>query len=63
MSYSEAETVTSQLSHTELARPPAGWQEGQFTVPYVSYAQDEFSSSVQRIFLLAAFHAEDVNLA
>lgn len=32
-------------------------------VPYVSYAQDEFPSSVQRIFLLAALHPEDVDLA
>lgn len=32
-------------------------------VPYVSYTQDEFSSSVQRILLLAAFHTEDVDLA
>lgn len=31
--------------------------------PYVSYTQDEFSSGVQRIFLLAAFHTEDVDLA
>lgn len=41
----------------------ASWPDGQFMAPYVSYAQDEFSSSVQRIFLLAAFHTEDVDLA
>lgn len=32
-------------------------------VPYVSYTQDEFPSSVQRIFLLATFHTKDVDLA
>lgn len=31
--------------------------------PYVSYTQDEFSSGVQRILLLAALHTEDVDLA
>lgn len=36
---------------------------GRFMIPYVSYAQDEFPSSVQRMLLLATFHAEDVDLA
>lgn len=32
-------------------------------VPHVCDAQDEFPSRVQRIFLLATFHTEDVDLA
>lgn len=32
-------------------------------VSYISNAQDEFSSSVQRIFLLATFHTKDVDFA
>ena len=55
-SYFQAETVRSQPSRD-------GGPGGQFTAPYVSYTQDEFSSSVQRIFLLAALHTEDVDLA
>lgn len=47
---------------TELEEPPPRWQ-WQFMVPYVSYTQDEFPSSVQWKFLLATFHAKDVDLA
>lgn len=63
MSYCKLMTVRSQPSETQLEKKPPSQPQGQFMVPYVSDTQDEFSSSVQRIFLLAAFHTEDVDLA
>lgn len=63
MSYWKTKAVTSRPSETELDKTPPSWPKPEFTAPYISYAQDEFSSRVQRIFLLSAVYTKDVDLA
>lgn len=63
VSVKEVRSRLTQSPDSELEEPLPAPATSQFMVPYVSYAQDEFSSSVQGIFFLAAFYTEDVDLA